>query len=114
MAFDWSAVDAVVEKIPAGRWASYGAVARAAGLPAQYAKALGAYLADADLEGVWRVLDGDGRPSPRFRLGELQRAGDVAEVIEWLKQEGVRFDHLGRARSHCQLDVFQLRRLLKD
>jgi alkylated DNA nucleotide flippase Atl1 len=107
MAFDWSAVDAVVEKIPAGRWASYGAVARAAGLPAQYAKALGAYLADADLEGVWRVLDGDGRP-------ELQRAGDVAEVIEWLKQEGVRFDHLGRARSHCQLDVFQLRRLLKD
>jgi len=113
MPFDWSLVDAIVEQIPRGRWASYGDVARAARLPVGYSKALGARLASIDLDAAWRVLDGGGRPSRRFRLGKSQEAGDVADVIDWLKGEGVRFDDRGRARSHCQLDVSQLRRLLK-
>ncbi len=112
-AFDWSPIDAIVERIPAGHWASYGAVALAAGLSTRYAKTLGRHLANADLDGAWRVLDAAGRPSPRFRIGDRQSTGDVAEVIAWLKDEGVRFDPEGRARSHCQLDVSQLRRLGK-
>jgi len=111
-AFDWSKADAIVQRIPRGRWASYGAVAVAAELPRSYAKAFGHHPADADLDGVWRVLSADGRPSPRFRLEERQSSGDIAEVISWLKEEGVRFDHKDRARNHCQLDVRQLRRLI--
>lgn len=109
--FDWSAVDAIVERIPAGRWASYGSVARAAGLPVGYAQALGRHLADDGPEGAWRVLTADRGPSPRFRIDETQVSGDLAEVIAWLKDEGIRFDHLNRARPHSGLDVSQLRRL---
>ena len=82
MPFDWSLVDAVVERIPCGRWASYGDVVRAAG-----------------------------PPSRRFHFGKSQGADDIADVIDWLKEEGVRFDHQGRARLHYRLDVNQLRRL---
>ena len=111
MPLEWSLVGAVVEYTPCGRWASYGDVVRAAGLPSGYAKAFGAHLASVDLNAAWRVLDGEGRPSRRFHFGKSQGADDIADVIDWLKEEGVRFDHQGRARLHYRLDVNQLRRL---
>ncbi len=81
-------IHAVVRRIPRGRVASYGQVARVAGL-ASHARLVG--YAMAALQGgtsvPWhRVVNAQGRVSPRAMRGadSLQRA--------LLEREGVRFD----------------------
>lgn len=83
---------AVVQRIPEGRVATYGQVARLAGLPGQ-ARLVGYALASLRGEPVpWhRVINAQGRISCRSEDGipdPLQRLR--------LENEGVRFDHLGR------------------
>ena len=85
-------IHAVVRRIPRGRVASYGQVARIAGI-ATHARLVG-YAMAALPEGSrvpWqRVVNAQGRVSPRATPGydALQRA--------LLEREGVRFDAQGR------------------
>ena len=82
----------VVRRIPAGRVSTYGAVARAAGLPGR-ARQVGYALAALDDQDVpWhRVLNARGEISPR-------QGGRAFELIqrELLEAEGVRFDERQR------------------
>jgi methylated-DNA-protein-cysteine methyltransferase related protein len=91
-------IDAIhvhVRKIPAGRVATYGAIARRAGL--RSARIVGAALAGVPAEQAvpWhRVINASGRISLTGRAGTLQR--------KLLEAEGVRFD----ARGRIDLDAF--------
>lgn len=85
-------IHAVVRRIPRGRVASYGQVARVAGL-ASHARLVGyamAALPDGTNVPWYRVVNAEGRVSPRATRGadSLQRA--------LLEREGVRFDAQGR------------------
>ena len=85
-------IHAVVRRIPRGRVASYGQVARLAGL-ASHARLVGyamAALPDGTSVPWQRVVNAQGRVSPRATPGydSLQRA--------LLEREGVRFDAQGR------------------
>jgi methylated-DNA-protein-cysteine methyltransferase-like protein len=85
-----SRLQAVVAAIPSGRVMSYGAVARAAGLP-RHARHVGRALQHA--EGKlpwWRVVNAQGRLSPRGLEGE----DELQRVL--LESEGVQFDASGR------------------
>lgn len=81
----------VVRRIPRGRVATYGQVARLAGLPGQPRLVGYALYALADDDVPWqRVINARGRVSPRGVGGaeELQR--------RLLEHEGVEFDLRGR------------------
>ncbi len=85
-------IHAVVRRIPRGRVASYGQVARLAGL-ASHARLVGyamAALPDGTRVPWQRVVNAQGRVSPRATPGydALQRA--------LLEREGVRFEAQGR------------------
>ncbi len=85
-------IHAVVRRIPRGRVASYGQIARLAGL-ASHARLVGyamAALPDTSPVPWQRVVNAQGRVSPRSAPGfdSLQRA--------LLEREGVRFDASGR------------------
>lgn len=82
---------ATVRTIPFGRVASYGAVARATGLP-RHARHVGVALKVADDPELpwWRVVNGDGRVSPRG----LDGSDDLQKIL--LEHEGIRFDDKGR------------------
>lgn len=91
-------IHAVVRRIPRGRVASYGLVARVAGL-ASHARLVGyamAALPDGTSVPWHRVVNAQGRVSPRATpgAGALQRA--------LLEREGIRFDASGR----IELDRF--------
>jgi methylated-DNA-protein-cysteine methyltransferase-like protein len=84
---------AVIRQIPAGWVMSYGAVARAAGLP-RHARHVGVALKqvddpDGDLP-WWRVVNGEGRISPRG----LDGSDDLQRVL--LEAEGIVFAENGR------------------
>lgn len=83
---------AVIKQIPSGWVMSYGAVARAAGLP-RHARHVGVALKSLP-EGMgvswWRVVNGHGRISPR----RLDGSDDLQRVL--LEEEGVHFDIDGR------------------
>ncbi|GAB3242992.1 MGMT family protein [Chitinimonas naiadis] len=83
---------AVIQTIPDGWVMSYGAVARAAGLP-RHARHVGVALKQVpDTLQVpwWRVVNGEGRISPRG----LDGSDDLQRVL--LEAEGVRFGENGR------------------
>ncbi len=82
-------VYALVRRIPRGRVTSYGAVARALGLP-RGARTVGWALRACPDDIPWhRVVNAQGKISWRPTGGAgLQRA--------LLRREGVRFDHKGR------------------
>ena len=83
---------AVIRQIPPGWVMSYGAVARAAGLP-RHARHVGVALKQLP-DGVevpwWRVVNGEGRVSPRG----LDGSDDLQRVL--LQEEGVQFGAHGR------------------
>lgn len=85
-------IHAVVRRIPRGRVASYGQVARVAGL-ASHARLVGyamAALPDGTSVPWHRVVNAQGRVSPRATRG----ADSLQRVL--LEREGVRFDASGR------------------
>jgi len=91
---------AVVRRIPRGRVATYGQVARLAGLPGHARRVGYALHALGDAGVPWhRVLNARGGVSPRSEPGgeRVQRA--------LLEREGVRFDSHGR----IDLDRFRWR-----
>jgi methylated-DNA-protein-cysteine methyltransferase-like protein len=88
---DYELIWAVVSEIPAGRVATYGQVARAAGLPGR-ARLVGRALKNLPENSAvpWhRVLGAGGRISLRGDSAELQE--------ELLREEGVPFLKKGRA-----------------
>jgi methylated-DNA-protein-cysteine methyltransferase-like protein len=88
----YARIYAVVRRIPRGRVATYGQVARLAGLPGQARQAGYALNALPDDLGVpWhRVINAQGRVSPR---GEPEWEDVQRQMLE---REGVRFDASGR------------------
>ena len=83
---------AVVKRIPRGRVASYGQIARIAGL-ASHARLVGYAMASLpdDARVPWqRVVNAQGRVSPRSAPG----AGSLQRAL--LEREGVTFDASGR------------------
>lgn len=101
-----AAIYAVVRKIPAGRVATYGQIARLAGLPRQ-ARLVGYALHaldDTDARGrkvAWqRVVNARGEISARAAIG----AEDAQRAV--LEDEGIEFDRRGR----ISLARFQWRR----
>lgn len=89
----YARIYAVVRRIPRGRVATYGQVARLAGMPGQARRVGYALHALRDGSGVpWhRVINARGTVSPRSEPGpeRVQR--------QLLEREGVRFDARGRA-----------------
>ena len=97
---DWSDLHELLADIPAGKWTTYGDLAKAIGTAAQ---PLGQHVtACADCPNAHRVLQADGRVSDRFRWTDPTDKRDPAELLE---SEGVVFDPDERASSTQQLDV---------
>jgi methylated-DNA-protein-cysteine methyltransferase-like protein len=82
---------AVVKRIPRGKVATYGQVARLAGNP-RWARVVGYALhVNPDPDGIpcYRVVNRDGRPSPAFAFGGFQ------EQVYLLEKDGVEFNSDG-------------------
>jgi methylated-DNA-protein-cysteine methyltransferase related protein len=87
----YARVYAVVRRVPAGRVATYGQIARVAGL-GQHARMVGyalAALPNGTTVPWHRVINARGMVSPR-------RSGDSVSQRLRLEREGVRFDARGR------------------
>ena len=81
--FDWSALHAILEALPAGHWTTYGSLADAVGTAAQ---PLGAHVATCEqCTNAHRVLKGDGAVAPNFRWSDPD---DDRDPIEMLRAEG--------------------------
>lgn len=105
--FDWSLVRATVERVPPGRWTTYGDLAERTGTSAI---ALGRWIAgQTELEGAWRVIGGNGKPRPDFRWSDPD---DDRDVVEVLAGEGVVFGATGAADPSQRLHKEDLERLL--
>ena len=98
----YQAIYAIVRRIPLGRVATYGQVARLAGFPGCARQVGYALSALADKSGVpWqRVINAQGRVSLRFDCGP----GDCLQRLK-LQSEGVVFNASGR----IPLEIFQWR-----
>jgi alkylated DNA nucleotide flippase Atl1 len=89
--FDWAPLHAILARLPAGRWTTYGDLAQAVGTGAV---ALGQHLAACtQCTNGWRVLGADGRPRGGFQRGDRNRTDTQEEA---LTAEGVEFPN-GRA-----------------
>ena len=89
---NYQRIYAVIQRIPKGRVATYGQIAKLAGLPGharQVGYALSALPEGSDVP--WqRVINARGEVSPR------SFTGDDREQAERLEREGVAFDDRGR------------------
>lgn len=82
---------AVVKRVPRGKVATYGQVARLAGNP-RWARVVGYALhVNPDPDGIpcYRVVNRNGRPSPAFAFGGFQ------EQVYLLEKDGVEFNSDG-------------------
>lgn len=84
--FDWSRLHELLDRLPRGRWTTYGDLAAVVGTAPQ---PLGQHIASCDAcENAWRVLGAGGRPRPNFSWGDTADARTQEEVLD---TEGVRF-----------------------
>lgn len=104
----WHRLDQMLTEIPAGRWTTYGDLAKALGTAAQ---PIGNRLRDTAVPNPHRVLTSSAKPSPDFRWGNADRKDDPAEM---LRREGVLFDKAGRADADQRLFAADLVRLVTD
>ncbi|WIW67237.1 DUF262 domain-containing protein [Kocuria sp. ChxB] len=104
----WSRLDQMLAEIPAGRWTTYGDLARALGTAAQ---PIGNRLRDHPVPHPHRVLTADARPAANFRWSSDEQKEDPAEL---LRQEGVTFDAHGCADREQRLHPADLAALVAD
>lgn len=106
--FDWNMIDTAIERIPPGRWTSYGELAELAGTAAvpvgQHVKAL------PEGSKAYRVLASDGTVSSGFQWADPEDRRDVREI---LAAEGIVFEG-GAARVDQKLSVEELTALVED
>jgi len=100
--FDWSAMHCILERLPAGRWTTYGDLAAVVGTSAQ---PLGQHITSCgECAHAWRVLDRDGRVAARFSWSDPSRTDDPADL---LAAEGVVLQD-GRAAGNQRLSRAEL------
>lgn len=94
--FDWTPLHELLAVLPAGRWTTYGELARAVGTAAQ---PIGGHVTRCqECPHAWRVLGAEGRPREGFRWSRGDRAETQQEALE---AEGVRFAHgVAAAEQH--------------
>ena len=97
----FEAVYAVVARIPKGKVASYGQVARLAGIP-RSARVVG-YALHVNPDPVnipcYRVVNRFGEVSPAFAFGGGNRQAEL------LRADGVGFDDSGRVKKEFFIDI---------
>lgn len=89
----------IVERVPPGKWTSYSEVAIVVG---SHPVAVGTAVANNPIDGAWRVMTFDGKPSAQFRWNDPARS-ELPE--EALAAEGVEFDSAGRASGTQLMDA---------
>jgi alkylated DNA nucleotide flippase Atl1 len=107
--FDWSAIDAAIEAIPAGNWTSYGDLAEFGGTAAQ---PVGNYCASRSAPAhAYRVLTSGGQVSAYFRWTDSSETRSVSAVLE---EEGIRFNEQGAADQSQRLRAPDLQGLIDE
>jgi alkylated DNA nucleotide flippase Atl1 len=92
--FDWSILHRVLERLPAGRWTTYGDLAAVVGTHAQ---PVGQHITNCtSCKNAWRVLDSQGRVAAGFSWSDPGRTDDPADL---LRAEGL---HLRDGRADQQ------------
>lgn len=105
--FDWSMAREALERLPSGAWTTYGDIAA---LVNTAAMPVGQWLArEPGVPNAWRVLGGNGRLRPEFRWLD---PNDTRDVMDVLRQEGVRVGADGVADRTQRLDAEALRCLI--
>ena len=107
----WHSLNQMLALLPAGRWTTYGDLAKAIGTAAQ---AVGNRIATSPGPNGHRVLNAQGQISEGFRWFEPERTDDPRKVLE---QEGLRFTASGKADPTQRLsteDLEQLRMTADD
>lgn len=96
---DWRLHDQIIAHIPEGFWTSYYELAQAV---ESHPIAVGQRIASHPVEGAWRVMTWDGRASAGFAWpdGSPHEGRDVVDV---LREEGIRFGDDGKADKSQQL-----------
>ena len=101
---DWTPLHAVLAKLQAGEWTTYGDVAAAIG---SHPIAVGQHISRCDdCEHAWRVLGVDGRPRPNFAWSSPAETRTCREVLD---DEGVEFSASGNADPKRRLGADQLK-----
>ena len=104
--FDWAPLHEVLDRLPAGRWTTYGDLAAVVGTAPQ---PLGQHITTcSECSHAWRVLDRDGRIAAGFRWSQPGRTDDPAHL---LAAEGVDL-HDGRAADSQRLSRDELSTLI--
>jgi alkylated DNA nucleotide flippase Atl1 len=78
-AFDWAPLHKVLDRLPTGRWTTYGDLASVVGTAPQ---PLGQHITTCgECTHAWRVLDRDGRIAAGFRWSQPGRKDDPAQLL---------------------------------
>ena len=102
-AFDWSILHTILDRLPPGRWTTYGDLASAVGTGPQ---PLGVHIVRCpQCRNGYRVLTAAGRIPSGFRWTEPDRADDPLALLQG---EGIRFVD-GRADEDQRLTAEELR-----
>ncbi|MCX5013301.1 MGMT family protein [Streptomyces sp. NBC_00555] len=105
---DWTSLHTLLEKLPVGRWTTYGDLATVIG---SHAVPVGTHLATCDrCTHTWRVLNAKGKVSAGFRWPDRTRT-DTPEAL--LTTEGVPLS-AGIAAPSARLSVPELQHLIED
>ena len=105
--FNWSLIDAAVERIPPGYWVTYGDLAD---LAATSPQSVGNRMStESAPPHAYRVLDRQGRVSPDFRWADPSDTRDVGSL---LTGEGIAFDADGRASASNRLSQYAIAQLI--